>query len=213
MFEAWIEAVCRSLLTRCQTEDAKWLSRTHTHTRVCSFLIGWRRCASEPTCTPWRFSLAKLNVYARAANWGIEYSYGSNPLSRKGEFNYAWLPGSNPTPPPLALFLEHPPPPFASFHPLSPLHRLYPPSPPRIIRVPTFVGRLCLREQLGQFYAYWYVNTVPPGGAWSGFCDGRKPFPFPSRASIRLSRAINVPARIEKRILDLYDLSRVCLKE
>lgn len=93
MFETWIEAVCRSLLTRCQTEDAKWLSREHTLAR---FLIGWRRCASEPACTPWRFSLAKLNVYARAANWGIEYSYGSNPLSRKGEFNYAWLPGSNP---------------------------------------------------------------------------------------------------------------------
>lgn len=71
MFETWIEAVCRSLLTRCQTEDAKWLSRgAHSHARAnARFLIeGWRRCASEPACTPSRFSLAKLNVYARAAN-------------------------------------------------------------------------------------------------------------------------------------------------
>ena len=66
----------------------------YTNALSLSVLIGWRRCASEPRCTPWRFSANWTCMLARQIE---ELNIHTVPtLLHKGEFNYAWLPGSNP---------------------------------------------------------------------------------------------------------------------
>lgn len=133
----WIEAVCRHRRPRCQTEARNGSQRIHKR----SILIGWRRCVSEPRCTPWRFSANWTCMLARQIE---ELNIHTVPtLLHKGEFNYAWLPGSNPRPPPLSF--------VASSIRVFPVSLL----PPRVfLATVPFYRLICL-------FIFFYHSVIP----------------------------------------------------
>lgn len=128
-----IERVCRAE-TRCQTRYEAVCLSVHES----PILIGRRREVSRRSWsagvlrTPWRFSPNWTCMLARQIEELNIHTVPTLSPPHKGEFNYAWLPAS------LLSFLC--------------LTRAAPYPFSLVLRAP-------LTEQLGQFYAYWYVNT------------------------------------------------------